>query len=569
MSKNKFYPDFSESPPLEDSYRRIFKWGDPAFFKHPDQGLYEYIKTVLNLTDDDFKQKTKEGNEKVTLLKKSQLSDKHFAAFKQIVGDENVKTDDWSRVSVAYGKTMYDIMRLRENIAENPPDAVLYPKDKDDVKKIVDYCNKHLIPVVVYGGGSGVTRGVECTKGGITLDFRVHMNKIINIDQVMQTVTVQPGIFGPKLEDELNNATKRRGTKHNYTCGHFPQSFEFSTVGGWVVTRGAGQNSTYYGKIEDIVLSQEYVTPIGKIKTNNIPRQSTGPDVDQIMMGSEGAFGILTEVTLKIFRYLPQNTQRFSFFFKSWESAKAAIREVMQGEFGFPSVFRLSDPEETDAIMKLYKVDGTIIDKVLQILGYKAPNRCMLLGSVDGDKQKVKLIKKKIKRICKQHGSFYTTGIITKKWEHGRFTDAYLREDLGDYGIVLDTLECGVNWSNIENVHSSVNQYIHSRANTICMTHASHHYPQGCNLYFIFVGKFKGIKEYKNFHEGILSAICKSGASLSHHHGIGKLFAPWLEENIGKNQHAIFKSLKKHFDPNNIMNPGGTLALDIDDDKNE
>ena len=194
------------------------------------------------------------------------LAKEHLDAFAGIVGAENVKTDNYTRLQVAYGKTMVDLMRLREGIAENLPDAVLYPRDKNDIERIVAYCNDHVIPLYVYGGGSSVTRGVECMRGGVSLDLRPHFNKVIAFSEQMQTITVEAGMSGPKLEYILNNARKELKAPRAYTCGHFPQSFEYSSVGGWAVTRGAGQNSSYYGKIEDIVLSQEYARPWASLR---------------------------------------------------------------------------------------------------------------------------------------------------------------------------------------------------------------------------------------------------------------------------------------------------------------
>jgi alkyldihydroxyacetonephosphate synthase len=393
--------------------------------------------------------------------------------------------------------------------------------------------------------------------------MRVHMNRIIEINDQNHTVTVQPGICGPSLEKALNRAKESFGSLHSYTCGHFPQSFEYSTVGGWVLTRGAGQNSTYYGKIEDLVLSQRYITPVGDITTINIPAKATGPDLDQILIGSEGAFGILVEVTLKIYRYMPESRTYFSFMFRDWESAVSACRDVMQGEFGYPSVFRLSDPEETDFALQLYGVGDTVVGNVLHNMGYKRNHRCLLLGNTDGDKDYGSLIFRKIRKICKKYHALNTTGYVAKRWERGRFTDPYLREDLGDFGIVIDTLECGVNWSGLNKVWSEVRAYCHSRPNTICMSHSSHFYPQGTNLYFIFITKVEDLNDYITYQAGILDVIQTQGATMSHHHGIGKVLAPWLEGQIGKSGLDVFRALKHHFDPNNILNPGGTLGLDL------
>lgn len=570
MSKNKekgFTPQWSNEAPPKDSYRSILKWGAPNEFKHPNQKLYELMKKTFNMTDEDFKKPRNMGLEKVSYNKTISLSSEQIEEFKKIVGAENVKTDEYSRLQIAYGKTMYDLMRLREGIVENVPDIVLHPRNKEDIEKIVEYCNDHKIPIYVYGGGSSVTRGVECTKGGVSLDMRVHMKRVLKFNEINQTITVEPGMSGPDLEKTLNNARTLFNAKKSYTCGHFPQSFEYSAVGGWVVTRGAGQNSTYFGKIEDMVICQEYITPTGIIKTDEYPAAATGPSIDEIMMGSEGAFGILVSVTLKIFRYMPENQRRFSYVFKNWEDARNAAREIMQGQFGYPSVFRLSDPEETDVMMKLYGVEGNSIDNMLKLRGYKPMERCLLLGFTDGESSFTRGVKKNIHKICKSYGAMYTTGLVTKGWEKGRFKDPYMREDLQDYGLMIDTLECSVSWDTMNEIYEGVRKFCKSRPNTICMTHMSHFYPQGANLYFIFIAKMDKIQDYLDYQYGILDNIQRYGAAMSHHHGIGKMTAPWLEAQIGKNQMDVFRTLKKHFDPNNIMNPGGTLGFDLPEEE--
>lgn len=563
MSKHdEFRPDWFEGEVPENSWRRAFYWGDPYEHKHPNRRLYKLMKETFGMTDEDFEKPRDLGLGAIDVKRPTKLSKKTLGELAGIVGEENVRTDEAVRVKVAYGKTMIDAMRLREKNPDNLPEAVIWPRDKRDAAALVDYCARTRLPLHVYGGGSSVTRGVECTTGGIQLDMRVHMNRVLHLNETNQTVTVEPGISGPQLEEALRHSKQIFGTRRNFTCGHFPQSFEYSAAGGWVVTRGAGQNSTYYGKIEDLVVCQEYATPAGVIKTKEYPAMSTGPSVDQIMMGSEGAFGVLTEVTLKIYRYMPQNTRRFSFIFPTWEKGLTAVREIMQGEFGFPSVFRLSDPEETDIALKLYGVEGTPIDTLMKLAGYKKGERCLFLGTSDGDADFTRLVAGKVKRVSRAYGGMSTTSYVTRSWEKGRFKDPYLREDMLDYGIVTDTLECAVNWEQLPAVHAEVRKFAKSRPGTICTTHTSHCYPQGANLYFIFIGRMDK-KEYIDYQRGMLDAIQRSGASMSHHHGIGKLIAPWLEGQIGRNQLEIFKALKKHFDPDNVMNPGGTLALDM------
>lgn len=566
MSKYKgFEPKWFKEAPPSKTYRSIFKWGDPNEYKVPNERLYNMIKKTFKMTDEDFTEPKRTGLDKVEYNKAINLSDEQIQIFRNIVGEENVKTDDYTRLQVAYGKTMYDLLRLRMGIVENIPDVVIYPRNKYDIEKIVEFCNKEIIPLYIYGGGSSVTRGVECNKGGVSLDMRVHFNKVIEFNEINQTITVEAGMSGPELERVLNEAPELFGAKRKYTCGHFPQSFEYSVVGGWVVTRGSGQNSTYFGNIKDIVISQEYATPVGIIKSDPYPANATGPSIDEIMMGSEGAYGVLTHVTLKVFRYMPENQRKFSYIFKNWEDARNAAREIMQGQFGYPSVFRLSDPEETDVMLKLYGVEDTILNKIMTLKGYKEMERCLFLGFTDGEKDFTKNVKKKLHKICKKYGGMYLTGYPAKSWEKGRFKDPYIRDIIQDFGIMTDTLECSVTWDNMLEVHEGVRKYCKSRPNTICLTHMSHVYPQGANLYFIFIAKMDTLEEYVEYHKGILDHIQKYGASMSHHHGIGKMIAPWLEGQIGRNELELYKALKRHFDPNNIMNPGGTLALDIDD----
>jgi len=562
-NKRSFTPKWYEGDTPSGTYRALFRWHDLNVFKHPNRGFYTLLRDTFELTDTDFNH-PKLDLEVFDFDIPSGLNSSQIQELEGIVGKDNLKTDTYSRTRASYGAGMIDMLRLRERIVENICDAVTAPKNREVLIQLVKYCCAKKIPLTVYGGGSTVTRGMETPKGGLCIDMSVHMRRVIRFNETDQTITVEPGMFGPELEDYLNHAPEKLGAHGRYTCGHFPQSFEHSSVGGWVVTRGAGQNSTYYGKIEDLVLSQEYITPQGALRTPAYPRCATGPDYNQIMIGSEGTFGVLSEVTLKVFKYMPKNTRRFSYLFKTWEEAYTAYREVMQGEFGYPSVFRLSDPEETDTAMRIYHIHGTPADSLLRSLGYKPMQRCILLGSADGDSAYTRMVKRKTTRICRKHGAVVLSPFgVTGMWERSRFTDPYMREDLMDFGILIDTLECAVTWDMFPKVHAEVRKVVKSQPKTICMTHISHAYPQGANLYFIFVIKYQSIDDYLDLQYSILDAVQASGAAMSHHHGIGKQTAPWLEGQIGKSCMDILRALKAHFDPQNLMNPGGTLGLDL------
>ncbi len=561
--KRGFYPDWIEEAPKPGSYRSIFKWGDPNGFKHPNRRLYALMKKEFGLSDDYFRERKSDGQEAVSLPGKAPAIDEtHVRFFESVSGPENVSSTDYDRLKYSTGKTMEEILELRHRIVREVTDLVVHPRNKEEVAKIVTYCNTHEIPVYVYGGGSTVNFGYRPMLGGITLVLCTHMNKVVRINEINKTCTVQAGMLGPAYEDELNHAVERHGTKRNYTCGHFPQSFEYSSVGGWIVTWGSGQNSSYFGDACDLVIGMEWVTPAGSFRTHEYPATATGPRLVDIMKGSEGTFGVLVEATLKIFYHQPRNRFRFSYVFPSWQAGLDAVREISQGEFGFPGVFRLSDPEETGIALKLYGVEGTPIDTAMRIAGFKDGKRTLFLGTTEGERGFARNVRRKVSRICWKHGGMTLPGYPARKWEHSRFTDPYMREDLDDYGIMLDTIETAVTWENLPKVHEEVRKYIKARPKTACMTHASHFYPNGTNLYFIYFCQLEDVEEYVKLQSGVFDAIVRGGGSLSHHHGVGRMIAPWMEEHLGPVQMDVLRALKRHFDPKNIMNPGGQLGLD-------
>jgi alkyldihydroxyacetonephosphate synthase len=560
MKNNKtFIPDWIDKAPVENSFRSIFKYGNPNGFKHPSKRLYEELKRVFDLTDNDFKQKISTGNEKVDFKRKPSIEVKHIEFFKKLCGKENVSFSEYQRLKYSTGKTMEEALLLRQGQVKEISDLVVHPRNKNEIVEIVTYCNENLIPVNVYGGGSSVNLGFYPEKRGITLVLSTHMNKILNLNEQNQTARVQAGILGPDFEKALNNAPEIFGTSKKFTCGHFPQSFEYSSVGAWFVTFGSGQESSYYGDAADFVLAVEVVTPSGVIKTHDFPAEATGPRILDFFKGNEGIFGIVTELTWKLHRYMPQNRQSFGFIFPDWKAAVDAAREISQAQFGMPAVFRISDPEETHHGLKLYGIEGSIFDKIMTAKGFKPMQRCLFIGTAEGEKKFAKNIKRNVKKIARKYGAMYLTSFPVKKWQPGRYTDPYLREDLADYGIIIDTLETSVNWDNLLFIHQKVRDFVKNRPKTIAMTHSSHFYAQGTNLYFIFLIKENNIEKYLKFQRGVINAIYEAGGSLSHHHGIGRMIKPWMPKYHSEEELLAIKALKNYFDPNNIMNPGNLI----------
>lgn len=560
MKAKRFRPDWTEQPPEPGTIRSIIKYGEPHRFKHPSDAWVKMMMREFGMSKADFAAKQYEGHEPVALDRPPALEARHVEALARMVGEDNVASDDYSRVKYATGMTSEEIWELRRGVIREVADVVVHPRDKKDVQEIVRYCDAERIPITVFSAGSSVNFGCRPYKGGVTLVMSTHMNRLLEINELNHTARVQPGMYGPAYEEALNNAPEGFGCKRRYTCGHFPQSFEYSTVGGWVVTLGSGQASTYYGDACDLVFSQEYVTPVGTIKTLDYPATATGPKVNDIFKGSEGTFGILVELTMKIYRFMPENRRYFGFMFPTWEAAVDASREIMQRESGMPAIYRISDPEETDRGLKLYGVPG-VVDAGMARLGFKPGKRSLCLGNVEGDGDYTRLVARMIKRIAREHGALPLTGYPARMWEHTRYTEPFMREDLNDYGIFLDTLETSVTWDSLHRVHQGVREFIKSRPGTICMTHASHFYPHGTNLYFILMARM-GVDEYVEFQSGILDKVLEHGGTPSHHHGIGRLLAPWMEPHLGREQMEVLRALKRHFDPNGIMNPGGQLGLD-------
>lgn len=554
-------PAWSTDVPQEGTYRALLKY-DPAAFKHPSPGWVQMFKDELGMTDADFAERQATGDDPISLDRAPGLGGQHRQALAAIVGADNVAADDVSRVRYGHGKSVDENLALRRGLAPEVPDLVVHPRNKADVVAIVQYCSAHKIPLIPYGAGSGTVLGTRAARGGVTLVMRTHMNKVLAVDELNQTAVVQPGILGPDYEAALNRAPELYGTARSFTCGHFPQSFELASVGGWISALGSGQASTYYGDAYDIVLSQEYVTPAGVVKTHDYPGTATGPKVNDIFKGSEGAYGVLVEATLRIFRHLPESRRRFSFLFPTWEAAVDASREMVQGEFGLPAVLRISDSEETERAMKLKGLDSGPLGALMRARGFGPGKRCLCIGTAEGEKGYTRHVASMAKKVARRHGAMSLTGYATRQWEHGRYSDIHMREDLIDYGLVIDTIETGVTWANLHRVHEGVRAFAKGRPGTICMTHASHFYPQGTNLYFIFIMRPADSEEYFRFRAQAIDKMVEHGGSVSHHHGVGRLFAPWMEQHLGREQMAVLRALKAHFDPDDIMNPGGTLALD-------
>ncbi len=533
------------------SFRSIFKWGAADVFYDVDDRLRDFIRDTLQLPAERLERPFRPGLEEVPELPTRNLAPDTLRQLEDAVGSDDVQTGDHARALHGCGSTFLDLMRMRLGQVDTAPDAVVHPRDEQQVAEVVRICDETRTPLVPAGGRSSVTRGLESPAGGVCLDLTRHMKAVLEVNEQDLTVRVQPGIYGPAYEAQLND----RGL----TCGHFPQSFEYSTVGGWVAGRGAGQQSTYYGKIEDLVLGLRCVAPAGVLATRPFPRAALGPDFTQLVVGSEGALGVISEVTLRAFPHRPEGMRPLTFMFRSFEDGAECIRELLQSGVGHPGVCRLSDPEETEVALTLDGMAGGGVDRTMNRLGYRPGERALMIAATEGDRLTSINTAARAKVMALRRGGLPLGSKPLRSWMKRRFHDPYLRDDLMDYGVLTDTLETSTSWSNLPRLWQGVRAVVKARPNSVCMTHISHAYESGANLYFIVLTPMdleQPVEDYTAYHRGIIDAVVKNGGSLSHHHGVGRLFAPWYPEHVGSVAHGAFRALKAELDPRGILNPG-------------
>ena len=504
-------------------------------------------------------------------LRPPRLTLSDLATLEQIVGVEGVSTEHEARLTHALGKSYRDLVRLRLGQVTNPPDAVVWPQEEAQVVSILQWAAEQRIAVVPFGGGSSVTGGVEALerpgqRGVLSLDL-ARMNSLLALDPLSRTATVQAGILGPDLERALNG--------QGFALGHFPQSFEFSALGGWIATRSAGQSSTGYGKIEDMVVSLRVVAPAGIVETRVVPASAAGPELKELLIGSEGVFGVITKAVLKV-RPLPAVRDYRGLLFRSFSDGLAAIREMLQSGLA-PAVVRLSDNDETRSSLALREPPtgrGELLKEAvgLRLLarrGYSLETGClMILGRELSRGTEVNSPQHPFSpaplHICRAHGAFELGHGAGRSWLRERFALPYLRDVLLDHGVMTDTLETATTWDKLETLHASLKAAIASAIEAggvrpWVMAHVSHCYAQGASLYFTFLAKQtpgREIEQWLAIKKAATDCIMQNGGTLSHHHGVGYEHAPWLEAEDTAPGVAALRAVKRALDPPGIMNPG-------------
>ncbi|MEV5912408.1 FAD-binding oxidoreductase [Streptomyces chartreusis] len=468
-------------------------------------------------------------------------------------GEEHVRTDAESRIRHTRGKSTPDLLRIRDGEVDDVPAAVVLPAGHDDVLAVLRTCAEHNLAVVPFGGGTSVVGGLAPSRRGafVALDLR-RMDALLAVDPVSRTVTLQPGLRGPRAEALL--------AEHGFTLGHFPQSFEWASIGGFAAARSSGQASAGYGRFDEMVLGLTVATPEGTIDTGRAPRSAAGPDLRQLLLGSEGAFGVITSVTVRI-RPVPRARVYEGWRFASFEEGAAALRRLAQ-DGPRPTVLRLSD--ETETLIGLAQPDAIGgSDAAQQSAG------CMAIAGYEGTDEDVAYRSEHGAAVLRDCGGTPLGEEPGERWAHGRYSAPYLRDSLLDAGAFVETLETATFWSRVPELYASVRDALTTtltEAGTppLVMCHISHVYENGASLYFTVVSAQgeDAVAHWEKAKHAANEAILGAGGTISHHHGVGTDHRDWYVREAGPLGIEVLRAVKRRLDPVGLLNPGVLLPLD-------
>lgn len=536
-------------------------WGlESEGYSLPDpQNFWSFLETKLG----PLQQSSRVSSLNDIPVPANRLSQSDLDRLKQIFGDEGFSTENAARLIHALGKSYLDLLRIRQGRVETAPDVVVFPENEEQIQALLELATEQGWAIVPFGGGTSVVGGIEpptSDKPAITLNLQ-RMNSVLDIDHTSNTARVQSGILGPDLERELNGS--------GFTLAHYPQSFEFSTLGGWIATRSAGQNSTKYGKIEHMVVSLRIITPTGILDLPTVPADAVGPSLLQCLIGSEGTLGVITQAVVRL-HPLPEHRAFATYLFPDFSAGIAAVRYMLQADLR-PAVLRLADPEETAVARMLSKTPNLSFKERLGqwyvgFRGFDLEQSALLILIFEGPRELVSAAKREAHRYAKD--GLFLGGLPARKWMKERFRHPYLRDDLLDRSVMVDTLETAAPWEKLPELYTVVRQILSesilsTAPGALVFTHLSHAYPDGASLYFTFMAQQQAGKELEQWHmvkEAATETILKTGGALSHHHGIGSMHKVWMASYLGQEGISLLAHLKKKMDPNNIMNPGKLLG---------
>jgi len=541
-------------------------WGlEGVEFTHADKpSLAPFIEEVLGLKVGPV---TAAPPRLVDLpVPESALPEELRGALVHAVGDGLVSVDALDRVVHARGKSLRDLIRQRRGDFVRIPDVVVRPGSEAEVAEVLRVAIAADAIVIAFGGGSSISGSLEAPAGEtrpvISLDL-ARLDKLLEIDGPSRLARAQAGVFGPHIEEQLG--------RQGYTLGHLPDSFTHSTLGGWIATRSSGMQSDRYGDIADLVKGLRMVTPSGTLVARAVPATSTGPSVRQMVLGSEGRLGIITEATVQV-RRLPAQRTILGYLFPTFSDGLAAMRDIAESECSV-SVTRVSDANETRFSFATRK-RATLVDKVqshaLQAflrrrLGYDVSQMALSFIGYEGSAGHVAAQRRAVGKIVKRHGGLCIGSGPGALYDQKKFDTPYIRDFLLDRGAAADVSETAMPWSRLTPVYDAVNAAAYAAFAEVgvrgyLMCHLSHSYHAGACLYFTFAfvptpgGDI--LAEYDIVKSAIQQTFVDAGATVSHHHAVGTEHARWLEQDISAPGVKMLKALFDGTDPGRHLNPG-------------
>ena len=473
-----------------------------------------------------------------------------------------ISTDPEVRVRHSRGQSVPDWLAMRSGDFGIFPDGVAFPETSDDVREILRFAKEHQLNVIPYGGGTTVCGHItpEAGDNPVVTVAMSRMNRLMALDKESQIATFGAGTLGPDVEAQL--------AEQGYTLGHFPQSWELSTVGGWVASRSSGQQSLRYGRIEKLFAGGRIETPRGTLEIPTFPASSAGPDIRELFMGSEGRMGIITEVKVRV-TPIAERERFYVAFFPSWQTGITATRAMVQNGIQL-SMMRLSNATETATHLTLAGHEKAVglLEKYLAVRGV-GQGKTMFTFGVTGSTAQCRAALKQVRRLIRQYRGVFTGEPLGKRWQHSRFRTPYLRHGLWDIGVVVDTMETCLDWSAVpsavDSLETDIGQALADEGEAVhVFTHLSHFYGQGCSVYTTFLFRAGGdyretMRRWRRLKAAGAEAIVRHGGTISHQHGVGKDHVPYLAAEKGAIGIDAIHGLCEVFDPDGRMNPGKLL----------
>lgn len=529
-------------PPAEPM--RWNGWGDPALAKELPLAVRALLPMKLGRTP-KAKAPVPIAEVKVS---ESRLTPEDLAALQIVVGSAHATREAETRLRHAGGRSTPDLLRRREREQE-APDGVVSPDSHEQVLEVLRTAAARDLAIIPFGGGTSVVGALEPERGShravLALDLR-RLSGLVHLDEVSGEARMLAGTTGPEAEKVL--------LAHGFELGHFPQSFLYATLGGFAAARSSGQNSAGNGRFDTMVLGMRVATPTGELSLGVAPGTSVGPDLMRVFLGSEGIFGVITELLLRV-HPSPETRICEGWTFPDFETGAEALRKVAQLGTG-PTVIRLSDEAETGVSLAQH---GRI--------GKALARGCSAVTVFEGGDQDAKERHERTAEVLRSEGGVSAGAEPAESWIRGRFGAPYLRDSLLDHGVFCETLETATNWANLEPLKRAVTDAIEqgfSRrgAKSLVLCHVSHIYPSGAALYFTVVAGIRDdpLDVWSQVKAEINDALVEHGGTLSHHHGVGRDHAPWLEQEIGQTGMRMLRALKAELDPTGIMNPGALVG---------